>query len=105
MSVNLTVSPLGHYALKGIAGTHELTHVVPAEMAASMRQLSKKAPARKLQRGKATCIHGPDPAVKPEAFTIPLMDIFELPLVPQEEADPRKSLEARRPPASLVSVS
>ena len=84
---------------------HELTHVVPAVMASSLRQLSKKAPASKLQRGKATCIHGPDPSVKPKTLTIPLIDIFELPLVPRETSDPRKNLDARRPPAYLVSVS
>ena len=98
VEVELLVSHLGQFALKGIAGLHELMHVEPAEMAASLKQFNGKAGERKLQRGKATCLHAPDAALVPERFSIPLLDIFDLPLVPNVT---QASLD-RQPSASHV---
>lgn len=102
VEVELLVSQLGQFALKGIAGLHELMHVEPAEMADSLKKSNGKGIERKLQRGKATCLHAPDAALAPERFGIPLLDIFDLPLVPHWHA-PQLSLD-RQPSASHVQV-
>ena len=62
---------------------------MPQELQTLLHQSGRRAIARKLQRGKATCLEPPKPSQQPWTPQVTLLDIFLLPMVPGPAEDSR----------------
>ena len=82
IDVSLIAASLGIFLLKGIQGNHSLCQIMPQELQTLLHQSGRRAIARKLQRGKATCVEPPKPSQQPWTPQVTLLDIFSLPMAP-----------------------
>ncbi len=79
----LNASPLGLFLLKGVPGEHVLAQIMPEEIWTGPQQGNQPKKRLTLSRGKTTCIAPSDTSTQPWKPEIPLVDIFELPLLPK----------------------
>ncbi|KAK9843076.1 hypothetical protein WJX74_006588 [Apatococcus lobatus] len=75
----------GTYALKGITGLPLLSLLIPAEISAALQTLDPRFRyAQRSQRGKATKMIPAPATSQPQIRNMPLLDIFGLPMLPDE---------------------